>query len=138
MRKSSGPESVRQHLHRFAAAATLVVGLLGLAWPAEAEIVYTPADIKIKEDMKYNLDLNHDGGTDFIISTKHSTQMCHFGSGTYSTVDEAPVSGNGADGSNPTRLEEGDPIGPLLTFYGSTGTIALLGECPINRVSVER
>ncbi len=50
MKTSSGRESVRQRFNGFAIATIVVgVGLLAVAWPAAAEIVYTPADIRLKK-----------------------------------------------------------------------------------------
>jgi len=134
MKTSSSPASVRQYLHRLAIATILAgVGLLALAWPAEAEIVYTPADIKIGENSSYNLDLNNDGVTDLIISTSQSQITCPPNShiGIHDTVAETPVSGNGTVGSPPTLLVHGNQIGPSQTFYGGTGTMAWLEDCQI-------
>jgi hypothetical protein len=61
------------HLSRFAVATIFVgVGLLALAHPAVAQIVYTPTDITIAPNTSYNLDLNNDGVTDFVISTSYA------------------------------------------------------------------
>ena len=127
MKTSSGPASVRQHLNSFAIAAALVVGLLGLAWPAEAEIVYTPTNIRIGSS--YNLDLNNDGVTDFTF-TVTSLQICdppgrNCVLWVYSFV-ETPASGNGVEGAPPARLTRGDRIVPNQIFYGGTGTMACL------------
>ena len=63
MRRYSGPESVRQRLNRFAIAIIVVgVGLLVLARPADAEVVYTPTNITIGPNARYNLDLNNEIG----------------------------------------------------------------------------
>jgi hypothetical protein len=66
LRKAANlPESVRQQLNGYALAATAAgVGALALAQPANAKIVYTPAHVKIAGHV--NLDLNHDGITDFV------------------------------------------------------------------------
>jgi hypothetical protein len=47
------------------AASAAGVGVLALAPPAEAKIMYTKAHVKIETDKPFNLDLNHDGITDF-------------------------------------------------------------------------
>ena len=128
MRTSSGFKSVHQHLNSFAILAGLV--LLTVTWPAEAEIVYTPANINIGENGSYNLDLNNDGVTDFVISTNQSQVTCALGhTGLYDTVTETPASGNGAEGSSPAKLTDGKQIGPAQTFYGGTGTLAWLQSC---------
>jgi hypothetical protein len=51
------------------AAAGSGIGLLALVQPSEAEIVYTPADVTItnRRGATYNLDLNGDGITDFVL-----------------------------------------------------------------------
>jgi hypothetical protein len=129
MRTSRGPVSGRQRLGRFALAA-LLAGCVSAARPAEAEIVFTPADITIGENSSYNLDLNNDGVTDFIISTSQSSITCPFNHiSFYDTVAETPASGNGAEGSPPVRLIKGGEIGPSQTFYGSAGTMAWLQGC---------
>ena len=67
-------ESVCQQLNSYALAASAAgVGVLALAQPAGARIVYTPADVKIT---KFHLDLNHDGVDDFLLqsSTKFVSQ----------------------------------------------------------------
>jgi hypothetical protein len=49
------------------AAGAAGVCILALAQPAEAKIVYTPANIRLGMNQHYDLDLNHDGITDFSI-----------------------------------------------------------------------
>jgi len=125
MKTSSGPESVRQHLHRFAIATIVAgVGLLAVAWPAEAEIIYTKVKVKIPANSSYNLDVNNDGVTDFIISTSYARTR---GGGFSENFAETPASGNGAEGSPPARLIAIE-IGPSQTFYGGTGTLVSLQE----------
>jgi hypothetical protein len=73
MGTSSVANSALQHLSRFAIASIFVgVGWLALAHPALAQIVYTPTDITIGPNTSYNLDLNNDGVTDFVISTSYA------------------------------------------------------------------
>ena len=131
MKAYSGPESVRQHVNRFAIATLLTgVGLLALAWPAQAKIVYTKVNVQIPSNSSYNLDLNNDGVTDFTITTAYSYSKCQGPGGggfkMYFSVGETPASGNGAEGSPPARLMNGDLIGPSQTFYGGTGSMAYL------------
>ncbi|MGP0098631.1 MAG: hypothetical protein ACLPHI_16455 [Terriglobales bacterium] len=142
MRTSSGPKSVRQHLSRFAIATILAVGLLGLAWPAEAQIVYTPTNITIGPNASYGLDLNNDGITDFTILTKYSQPACSVDAieGEYPearahslhlAVAETPASGNAAEGKPPARLIAGDQIGPSQKFSQVKGTMAYYDvSCP--------
>jgi hypothetical protein len=49
------------------AANAAGLGMLALAQPAEAKIVYTPANVILHRNSVFNLDLNHDGITDFVI-----------------------------------------------------------------------
>jgi len=75
MKRSSGPrktvklsDCVHQQLNTYALAAGAAgVSLIALAHPAEAKIVYTPANMHIKPNTSYSLDLNHDGITDFLV-----------------------------------------------------------------------
>ena len=69
-------ESIHQQLSMYAFAASAAsVGMLALASPAEAKIVYTPANIKIVQTAAcFTFDLNHDGIPDFALSnnSRHS------------------------------------------------------------------
>jgi hypothetical protein len=58
---------VDQQLLGYAAAATAAgIGLLTLAQPAEAKVVFTPSNIPIPENgSQVQIDLNHDGVPDF-------------------------------------------------------------------------
>jgi len=49
------------------AAGAAGVGMLALAQPAEAKIVYTPAHVKLLGGKPFALDLNHDGVVDFFL-----------------------------------------------------------------------
>jgi hypothetical protein len=50
-----------------AAASAAGIGLMGLAQPSQAEIVYTPAHQTIDASQRFALDINNDGITDFEI-----------------------------------------------------------------------
>jgi hypothetical protein len=94
--KRSGPrgaatlsESIHHQLDMYALAATAAgVGILALVQPAEAKIVYTPANKNIPycdwNDKCFKLDLNHDGIADFRIPF-----VVH---GSYSNLSVLPVS----------------------------------------------
>jgi hypothetical protein len=71
-------ESVHQRLNMYALAAGAAgVGMLALARPAEAKIVYTPANLKLFSVTP--LDLNHDGIADFTLRTTYFiTSVYHF------------------------------------------------------------
>jgi hypothetical protein len=79
-RTSRAPAQLSASLHKRLSAYTLPasaagVGVLALAQPAEARIVYTPAHIVIALHDSYKLDLNHDGIADFTIlnTSYHNT-----------------------------------------------------------------
>jgi hypothetical protein len=60
-------DSVQQRLNMYALAASAAgVGIFALPLPAQAKIVYTPAHVTLGSHQSYELDLNHDGITDFV------------------------------------------------------------------------
>jgi hypothetical protein len=60
-------ESIHQQLSMYALAASAAgVSMLALSQPADAKIVYTPADVRV-DNRKVFFDLNHDGIQDFSI-----------------------------------------------------------------------
>jgi len=71
-------DSTHQQLNMYAvAAAAAGVGMLALAQPSEAKIVYTPANAQIGGRVgKLNLDLNHDGITDFEFCVATNYRYC--------------------------------------------------------------
>jgi len=74
-------EAVHQQLNMYALAASAAgVGVLVLAQPAVARIVYTPANKDILPHSTIHLDLNHDGIVDFNFKDFRTTNS--FGSGT--------------------------------------------------------
>ena len=61
-------DTIRGRLNSYALAASAAgVGMLALAQPAEAKIVYTKTHLVIAGAERYNLDLNHDKITDFSV-----------------------------------------------------------------------
>jgi hypothetical protein len=61
-------DSLQRKLNAYALAASAAgVGMLALAQPAEARIVYTPAHEEIGPNQTVALDLTHDGDADFIL-----------------------------------------------------------------------
>jgi hypothetical protein len=58
-----------------AAASAAGVGILAVAQPAEAEIVYTPANTPILINTPVSLDLNNDGTVDFILSNNYAAGL---------------------------------------------------------------
>jgi hypothetical protein len=61
-------DSVHHQLNMYAIASSAAgIAALALAQPAEAKIVYTKTNYVIPWNYAYQLDLNHDGITDFLI-----------------------------------------------------------------------
>jgi hypothetical protein len=92
-------ESLNDWLSSYAAAASAAgVSLLALSQSADAKIVYTPAHITIGYGgvQSYNLDLNCDGATDFVMSTVSSCDIggCFFDLGAF---PEKQRSGDGIE-----------------------------------------
>jgi hypothetical protein len=70
---STLPNSLHHQLSMYALAATAAgVGVLALAQPAAAKIVYTKTHRVIGPNQKYVIDLNHDGIGDFTIWNEYS------------------------------------------------------------------
>jgi hypothetical protein len=129
-------QAIRRHLSVYAGAAVVaVVSVLALTQPSEARIVYTSANVVLRCTpvhgrcgRTYNIDLDHDGVTDFTIEYE----------ATYSTVPpcdvsryvtELPASGNGAIGGGyAAALTQGAPIGGQQFFQGSLGIMAFFQE----------
>jgi hypothetical protein len=66
-------KSVNDHLNTYALAAGAAgVGLLALATPTEAKIIYTPAHAKLAYDQPLPVDLNRDGIVDFYLLRNNS------------------------------------------------------------------
>lgn len=123
------PESAHKQLNMYALAASAAgVGLLALASPAEAKIVYTPAHLVIAPKHSYNVDLNHDKITDFTIVNHVSacTDFCFFelrqyAAGGNSAAGYAVGSGQflGSD------LKPGARIGPRSPFHKGTAALVV-------------
>jgi hypothetical protein len=109
--------STNRRLNMYALAGTAAgVGALALAQVAEAKIVYTPTHKVIGLNGSYNLDLNHDGISDFTILERAF----------YSTVyninflSVKPLGSNGVAGQQrhyAEALKRGVRIGSNLGFY---------------------
>src|ERR1700722_19502171 len=68
------PESLQSRINAYALAASAAgVGMLALAQPAEAKIVYHKTHLVIAGAERYNLDLNHDRITDFSVVNFYTT-----------------------------------------------------------------
>jgi len=114
------PSRLLHHLDLYAIAASAAgVGLLALAPPAEAEVVYTKANQRIGPNGTYSLDLNHDGVVDFLIQQWPGAVS---GVGFGALFAKAAL-GNGVQGAG-AALSAGQEIGPSQ-FFSSRG---LYGE----------
>jgi hypothetical protein len=106
------------------AITAILAGACWMAWalPSEAQIVYTPAHIKIPSNGYYNLDLNNDGVTDLTVVSYHGKAGCDI----VGEIYEIPASGNGVyiDNSSPAALSKGDEIGPSQPYYGGQALMA--------------
>ena len=124
-------ESVQQHLNMYAIAAGAAgVGLLSLAQPAEAKIVYTSAHRNIGSQTF--LDLNHDGIHDFELINIRGSQCVGWctttgnrhGTAFGSTNANLAVYGVGAgnqifgQGKYASALSSGVSVGPKGKFPG--------------------
>ena len=130
MKRSSGPrhrdsnlsESVQQHLNMYALAAGAAgVGMLALAQPAEARIIYTPTHHVIGKNGRYKLDLNHDKIADLTLVNTYgcNTDYC------YDRLSAIPAGGNGVEGKKgflsipyAYALKRGVPVGLAQPFSG--------------------
>lgn len=105
-----------KRLFAYAAAASAAgVSLLALAQPAEGKIVYTKANHEIAPNKILNLDLNHDGITDFSFSN-HSTEGSSY---RHVELKIAPQGRNGVL-DHAAVLDSGVQIGPKGRFQTST------------------
>lgn len=112
-------ESVIRQLNLYALGATAAgVGVLVLAQPVEAKIVYTKTDVQIytlgsAHHSKTPLDLNHDGKTDFMFVTTNTIN----GTNSWGRVSLRPEGRNGVEGvGDVPRLAKGNTIGPGHKF----------------------
>jgi hypothetical protein len=130
MKTYSGPASVRRHLSKFAIATIVVgVGLSVLAWPAEAEIIYTKVNVTIPANSSYNLDLNNDGVTDLAIQDNINPIHVPCGSSEAETLQVTPARGNGVvlAPNYAAALLKGVEIGPQ-SFYLYGAEMAYVNE----------
>ena len=92
-----------------AAAGAAGVGVLAVAQPMQAKVVYTPVTVTIGENSQYLLDLNHDGVNDFSFS--------HFAYGNWDHFYANGLVANRIFGNgSASALRFGVPIGPNGRF----------------------
>jgi hypothetical protein len=144
MKRSSGPrktanlsESTNRQLNKYAIAAGAAgVGVLALAQPVEAKIVYTPANVVIGYNgvSYYNLDLNHGGITDFTIYWDKSFAFHrHQHLGAFPAATNQVVAMKSCSSGFCTikaeALYRGVKIGSGQAFYGGKSAIMARGQC---------
>lgn len=122
-------DSINRSLNLYTLAATAAgVGMVALAQPAHAKIVYTPAHLKLGPFAEITLDLNHDGKGDFVFSGSAG----HKGSQTLNqflgVLRYSPGMGNGIIGTTgripqASALHAGARIGTGKVF-NSFGSMA--------------
>jgi hypothetical protein len=102
---------LHQRLSMYALAASAAgVGVLALAQPAEARIVYKATHVVVGRNGRYKLDLNHDKIADFTLMNTYgcNTDYC------YDRLSAMPVEGNGVEGRKGfLSRDEADTVGQL-------------------------
>jgi len=122
------PESIRQSLNMYAAAATATgVGVLALAQHSEAKIIYTPAHKTIDFTHKVLLDLNHDGKIDFTFQETliTTTSVDEFHSLILSVVPAQSRNEVWTKQKHASALPAGIRIGPKGPFASGKRAMAL-------------
>jgi hypothetical protein len=98
------------------AAVAAGVGLVASAQPAPAEVIYTPTNENLRRNMLVNIDLNHDGITDFTLFNVFS----NFGNRRSWLLlvyrDSNEVAGKS---DNAAALTAGIPVGPAAEFQSN-------------------
>jgi hypothetical protein len=125
-------QSFQKRLASYAICAGAAgVGALCFAPAAEAKVVYTPANVKIRIG-EYPLDLNNDGTADFNLLVNGQTNG-HSNSNYFSAIPVASANkvwGHGGDGAHRNRtvafdLPAGATVGPDQEAAQPTGQKAL-------------
>jgi len=136
-------KSTHQQLTMYALAAGAAgVGVLALAQPVEAKIVYTATHHVIGRNSRYILDLNHDGKGDFVISNTYhcGTDQCQTDLFVEPTTGKQGVAGHrsSAGWDFAYALKGGARIGPkfhfsalYMMFVLNRGTCSLLSWCDV-------
>jgi hypothetical protein len=122
-RPSELSPSLHCRLNSYALAASAAgVGILALAQPAEAKIVYTKTYLVIAGAERYNLDVNHDKITDFSVVNFFSTSCPD---SCVQVLYLKPAAGNSEVGSInnsghfAVAMKKGSVVGPKAHFLAS-------------------
>jgi len=123
-------DSLHRQLNMYALAASAAgVGLLALAPPSEAEIIYTKAHVVLgaRSNKFYALDLNHDKIVDFFLD--HSYGQSQYGNTllfkslvfvpSYSRANKSNGVALRSEIKGALALRTGDKIGPSVPFWHS-------------------
>jgi hypothetical protein len=115
-------KSVNQRLSMYTLTATAAgVGMMALASPVQAKIVYTPADVNFSQHQPVILDLNHDGMGDFVLAlggrveTGFRSQYAWVYAPRSNNTDEI-VATSKRDYAPAVALRAGERIGPSRVF----------------------
>ena|SRR5579864_1100852 len=126
-------ESIHHRLNMYALAATAAgVGMLSMASPAEAKVVYTHAHVVIPKDTNIAryIDLNHDGIQDFELrhGFEQSSRFALSSLIVFGAKDASNLVMGGRERSSPFysafALKEGAKIGPGAGFSRNHSNMA--------------
>jgi hypothetical protein len=121
------PEPLQQRLNSYALAAGAAgIGMLAVAQPTEAKIVYTPAHKVIGLNNKVALDLNHDGKSDFTFQESFFTTTS-VGEAHSLKLSVVPTHKNEILGTkhHASALAAGVQVGPKGPFSSAKKTMAV-------------
>lgn len=145
-KKPSLSVSFEKNLLAYAAAASAAsIGIMAAAQPADAEIVYTPSNVRITSlSPGFALDLDHDGNVDFnlirwkvafSIAATSFLNVCHAAfdpSLSHQCVSSSSAANHSnlvlLDGHNAAALQRGAKIGEGQPFGGSNVTVYMGGR----------
>jgi hypothetical protein len=137
--RTSSPlsESVQHKLNLYALAASAAgVGLLAFSQTAEAQIVFTPAHVRLPSNQDFFLDLNNDGINDFKFHASTYDGDCRLNAAkSCVSVDGAflwlyPQAAGNAVVGPASALASGVRIGPRQAF--NSGSVETMGYVRYN------
>jgi hypothetical protein len=126
-------QSLNQGLRSYSLAASAAgVSLMALAYPANAEIVYTPAGATLTRTGQFPIDFNHDGVVDFLVlnqSLYKTGTSCSF------CGQNLKLNGNGNVGAavvgkrvDASALRAGAVVGPADPFLNAQDASVLIAS----------
>ena len=124
-------ESVDRHLNMYALAASAAgVGVLALAKPADAKIIYTPANQKLPFLTPLFIDLNHDGVNDFALyfwfAERWSSVRAY--PANLANLESGIIGYKNFHGLHASALHAGDRIGPGRRFRPGNAFMAFFSQ----------